>query len=244
VSSRTLTSTAVPKTYAELRRAVEVTMVRGQREADLARVRTYHETGRLIRAHVLLFKERADYGARTIRCLGEDLGIDRSVLHRCVRFAECFPIVATWPQLTWAHFRMLIPIEDRQLRQALATEADKYEWPVARLELRLRAQLPLAPSVPDQARSATPPKPLTPKRGVPGLHMVVERDGQPAVDLGFKLLRPLAADSSRRFARGDLADVFLDSGNGETVFLNNELLAHGHAIRKDEYALTDWEGGG
>jgi len=56
--SRALTT--IPQTYAELRRAVEATMVWGQREADLARVRTYHETGRLIHEHVLLFKERAD----------------------------------------------------------------------------------------------------------------------------------------------------------------------------------------
>jgi hypothetical protein len=28
----------------------------------------------------------------------------------------------------------------------------------------------------------------------------------------------------------------------DAVFLNNELLANGHAVRKDEYSLTDWDG--
>jgi len=37
-----------------------------------------------------------------------------------------------------------------------------------------------------------------------------------------------------------LADVFLGTDEGDAIFLNNELLAHGHAARKDEYALTDW----
>jgi micrococcal nuclease len=45
-----------------------------------------------------------------------------------------------------------------------------------------------------------------------------------------------------------LADVFIERARGdgpeakddEEVFLNNELLAAGHAVRKDEYALTDW----
>jgi len=40
----------VPQNYAELRRAVEVAMVHGQQAVEQARVRTYHETGRLIQA--------------------------------------------------------------------------------------------------------------------------------------------------------------------------------------------------
>lgn len=42
-----------------------------------------------------------------------------------------------------------------------------------------------------------------------------------------------------------LADVFLaapDSGAGDgLLFLNNALLRDGHATRKDEYSLADWE---
>jgi endonuclease YncB( thermonuclease family) len=42
-----------------------------------------------------------------------------------------------------------------------------------------------------------------------------------------------------------LADVFLSgtkkSGDEERVFLNNALLRDGHATRKDEYSLADWE---
>jgi endonuclease YncB( thermonuclease family) len=51
-----------------------------------------------------------------------------------------------------------------------------------------------------------------------------------------------------------LADVFLamDGEGGRAqqdcaptgeIFLNNALLANGHAVRMDEYALTDWAGG-
>ncbi len=92
----------VPRTYAALRRAVEDVIIKGQRAAALAKVLTYHETGRLIREHLVMHKERADHGANLIPRLASDFDIDSSVLHRCVRFIECFPIVATWPQLTWA----------------------------------------------------------------------------------------------------------------------------------------------
>jgi hypothetical protein len=47
------------------------------------------------------------------------------VLLRCVQFFRAFPIVATSRQLTWAHYRVLIPVEDPKLRRRLATKADR-----------------------------------------------------------------------------------------------------------------------
>ncbi len=38
-----------------------------------------------------------------------------------------------------------------------------------------------------------------------------------------------------------LADVFLTSKEGESVFLNNVLLANGHAVAKDSWEFGDWE---
>ena len=55
---------AVPQTYAELRRSVEAVLFAGRRDIEAAWVRTYHETGRLIHEHLLLNKDRADYGAK------------------------------------------------------------------------------------------------------------------------------------------------------------------------------------
>jgi len=213
MAERSLIPADIPRTYAELRRAVELTIVRGQQAADLAHVRTYHETGRLIREHILLFKERADYGAKTIPKLAADVKVDRSVLHRCVRFFECFPIVATWPQLSWGHFRELIPIADPKQRRALATEANRKSWPVARLVARIRE---LAPSETVEivgTPRGEPPELLRAQRGTPGLHPVVDRgaDGL-AVDLGFKLYWPLTADQAKRLARGDIVQIANDDG--------------------------------
>ncbi len=38
-----------------------------------------------------------------------------------------------------------------------------------------------------------------------------------------------------------LADVFLETKEGETVFLNNALLANGHAVVKRAWEFSDWE---
>ena len=56
--------TAVPRTYAELLRGLQEVLLKGQRAIDEAWVRTYHEAGRLITEHILLNKDRADYGAQ------------------------------------------------------------------------------------------------------------------------------------------------------------------------------------
>ena len=67
-----------PKTYAQLRDAV-VVVVADRRAIDRAWLDTYHETGRLINEHVLLFKERANYGARIYEKLAADTSISARI---------------------------------------------------------------------------------------------------------------------------------------------------------------------
>ena len=75
-----------PKTYAELRDAVIAVVVKGRQEIDRAWLETYHETGRLINEHVLLFQDRANYGAKTFDKLAEDSGISARNLRKCAQF--------------------------------------------------------------------------------------------------------------------------------------------------------------
>ncbi len=210
MATRAITPANSPKSYAELRAAVKVTLFQGQRAADHAKVRTYHETGRLIRHHVLANQDRADYGAKTILRLAADLQIDRSVLQRCDKFYRAFPIWATWPKLTWAHFRTLSPIADPKLRRALATEANHHEWAVVQLEHRLRKLAPPEATEVIAIPTGEPPALLKPIRGAPGLHPIVERGGELAVDLGFKLCWPLTGEQSKRFARDDIVRISPD----------------------------------
>lgn len=59
MANHTLIRIAAPKTYAELKRGVDETLLAGQRRIEMAKVLTYWETGRLINAHVLLNGGRA-----------------------------------------------------------------------------------------------------------------------------------------------------------------------------------------
>jgi hypothetical protein len=70
---------------------------------------TYHETGRLIHVHLLLNKERADYGAGPFNRFAADTGIDRRTLQQSVQFYRYFPIWRHGAKLTRAHDRAPCP---------------------------------------------------------------------------------------------------------------------------------------
>jgi endonuclease YncB( thermonuclease family) len=332
----TSTLSTPPKTYSQLRRAVLAVVCKNRREIDRAWLLTYHETGRLIHVHLLLNKERADYGAKVFARLAADTGTSSRSLHEFVQFYRYFPIVRAPAQLTWNHYRVLCQVADPTRRNELLTETVKRGWNSPQLEQQVRALAGPPPEAADTAKDVTPPRPLVPKRGTVGVCRVVATDDGLAVDLGFtvyvdlppdtrlkegafvragadgafaaasgatqadlytyqaKILRVVDGDTlwvkiyvepgrwvkeklrlrgldcpemktpegktAKRFVDGIvahakavtvatfkpdkydryLADVFLDGEGCEPTFLNNELLANGHAVRKGEYALTDW----
>jgi len=204
----------VPKTYAELRRSVEATLLTGQRLIEQAKVRTYHETGRLLREHLQLHEEESNYGTQTMLRLAADLKISDSVLYRCVRFVDSFPILAARPKLTWAHYRLLIPVEDVAQRTALEREAATNDWTTDQLDDRIRP-LRLAGDASTGSGGPAPTpvtKLLTPNRGTPGLHRIVDRGDGLAVDLGFKLYWPLKEGAARLrpYKAGDIVRIAAD----------------------------------
>ena len=203
--ARALTPASAPKTYAELRRGVEEVVFAGRAKIEQAWLRTYHDTGRLIHEHLLLNQERADYGAKVFNRLADDTGISKRVLYECVQLYRYFPIVRSTAQLTRTHYQVLCQVADQKQRETLTSQTIKNEWTVAELTSRVRA-INAALSAGDTSNangtngSALKPqvKLLTPKRGTPGLHLIVDRGEQGlAVDLGFKLYRPIEPGAAR-----------------------------------------------
>ena len=86
----------------------------------------------------ILQNRRADYGKRIVLTLSEQLtekygkNFEAKNLHRMMQFAELFPeleIVAPLArQLSWSHFRGLIPIKDKKARLFYAREAASRHW--------------------------------------------------------------------------------------------------------------------
>ena len=201
----------IPQTYPELLSAVRRVLIDGQREIDRVWVRSYHETGRLITEHILLFKDRADYGAKTYHNLARDTGGSERRLYQCAQFYRCFPILQPAAKLTWTHCTTLCQVEDPKQRIALAKQAERQGWVVDELEERVRAINATIELPPGAVTKKSAVETLTPKRGLVGRYRVIaDDDGDLAIDVGFKLSLPLPAAKARYRTVNEIVDVDTD----------------------------------
>jgi len=97
------TAPDTPRTYAELRRAVEGVFLRGQREIDVAQVMVYWNTGDLIHRPIAHHGGRADYGLEVVDRLAHNFGAGRRLLYRCLELRRTCKILSARTKLLWAH---------------------------------------------------------------------------------------------------------------------------------------------
>jgi endonuclease YncB( thermonuclease family) len=155
--------------------------VRVEKAVEQERVREAWEIGRLIDAHVLQHKERADYGMQVLERLAKDLGMDRSELYRMLEFYRAYSIVVPGRQLSWSHYKALIAVNDPGERKTLEDRAEKENWDRERLWEEVRALKGSGTTVPD---------PLLSQPGKPGTYRVIRAKAGPCagelvIDLGF-----------------------------------------------------------
>ncbi|MCX6876900.1 MAG: DUF1016 N-terminal domain-containing protein [Verrucomicrobia bacterium] len=105
------------------------------RAVDLVQVRTCWEVGR----HIVEFEQggqtRAEYGAglraQVATRLTEEFGrgFDASNLYKMTQFYRLFEnLDALRPKLSWTHYRLLLPVDDRHAREWYAKEAEEQNW--------------------------------------------------------------------------------------------------------------------
>lgn len=117
-----LAAAAPPEALAhEIGALIEAARHHVAQTANAALTMLYWQIGARVRQDIL-GDGRAEYGAGIVAALGRHLeaafgrGFGEKSLHRMVQFAEAFPdpeIVATLRrQLSWSHFKLVIPISD------------------------------------------------------------------------------------------------------------------------------------
>jgi hypothetical protein len=129
--------------YKQLLTQVKKVLIEGQARIEEQRVRTYWETGRLIHTHILQNKDRAEYGAEVISRLAKDINVNKTLLHRCVKFAEEYPrlpIVATRQQFSWSHYRELMTIPNDKMRRELESKTSRNNWSADELARRIKKE--------------------------------------------------------------------------------------------------------
>lgn len=118
--------------------------------ANAALTTLYWELGHRVRTEVLE-DQRAEYGAQIVAAVGRQLearygrGFGEKNLRRMVQFATVFPdaaIVATLRrQLTWAHFKLLIPLKDNLRREFYAEMCRVEGWSTRALAQKIDGML-------------------------------------------------------------------------------------------------------
>jgi predicted nuclease of restriction endonuclease-like (RecB) superfamily len=102
------------------------------RQANLALTVTFWRLGRLVGSEVL-GSQRAAYGKRIVVSLGRRLverygpSYEEKNLRRMIQFAQVFPdeeiVVSVGRQLSWTHFRALLPLKSEEAREFYIREA-------------------------------------------------------------------------------------------------------------------------
>ena len=192
--------------YETLRREVKKTLLLGQQKIEREKVRTYWKTGKLIDQHIkTTYSSRPDFGKRVVIRLSRDLGIAETVLYRCIRFAQCFPNLATWPNLSWSHYRILITLPHTKQRLQITEQANSLEWSVKQLEDKIReiGKGPKPRSIPRRAKH------FIPKRGRLHTYRIVRQKSSTAlfIDLGFSSFVELPKEFTKHLKENDIVEA-------------------------------------
>lgn len=134
----------------DIGRMIDAARAQVAQTANAALTALYWEIGTRIRRDIL-GEQRATYGAEVVVELGHQLearygrGFGEKNLRRMIQFAEVFPepeiVAALWRQLSWAHFKLLIPLKD-PLKRGFYTEMCRVEgWSTRTLQQKLDGML-------------------------------------------------------------------------------------------------------
>lgn len=180
------------KTYPALLSQLKKVFIEGLQKIEEEKVKTYWRTGELISNYILENKERADYGENLFEKLADDLGIERTILQRSVKFYRTFPISASWHKLTWSHCRVLITVEDDERRKFFQKRAVEKGWTAEELFEAVRLDRLKVEGPEDKPAQTAEKLPVTRSRiytyqvlEPAYIHPIEERL---VIDLGFKVI--------------------------------------------------------
>ena len=190
------------RTYDQLVSAIRETRSASRARIEAAveeeKVREAWETGRLIDKHILLHKERAEYGTQVLKRLAKDLGTSQTELSFMLQFARAYPIYSPANQLSWSHYRELLSLNDSKERDEVTKEAEEKGWSRDQVREEVRRR---------QRRTQVSVKlpEITP--GPLNTYQIIRLKDRLKIDLGFGVYRNLPEKYAKKFKEGDIVRV-------------------------------------
>ncbi len=141
---------AAPTLLSDIRRLIADARRHVASTANATLTMLYWQVGRRIRTEVLREK-RAAYGEQIVASVGRQLsaeygkGFEDKNLRRMMRFSEVFPdeqiVASLMRQLSWTHFRELLPFKDSVQREFYAEMCRVQGWSVRALRAKISSML-------------------------------------------------------------------------------------------------------
>ncbi len=133
-----------------IKQLVEEARLKSYAAINAGMLDTYWNIGRRIVEHEQQGKSRADYGARLLSLLADELtaiygkGFSARNLRNFRQFYVLFPNKEIWhtrvPNLTWSHIRTLLRVTNEDARMWYLNEAAQQTWSVRTLDRNISSQ--------------------------------------------------------------------------------------------------------
>jgi endonuclease YncB( thermonuclease family) len=198
----------------QVRRILSEGRERARKAVEIERVRTYWKAGGKIKAY--LAEKDPQYGSQVVEKLSVDIDLSTHMIYEMIQLRERFVNLPPGGDLTWTHYRRLIPIEDDEVRARYLRAAEDNGWSVRELESAIKADADKKSASAEQItqdrgdlQAADLPR-LVAKRGELYLYRVKEQEGRKVLDLGLKEARRLPEEATATFEAGDTARSFED----------------------------------
>jgi len=153
---------------------------RAKQALEQEKLTMYWHIGQHIKAHLLVYSERADYGKKLVQLLTTQLDVGMTDLYMSVRLYDYYPeILHSSAKFTWTHAKTLLRIKSDEKRQGYEERIEAENLSVNELKVIIK-----------DAQQVTPraPKVLTIERGAPYTYRLIH-DSTPhtRIDLGFRI---------------------------------------------------------
>lgn len=134
--------------YSKLLNQIKKEMAEGLFRAQTAyereRVLTYWNVGGAISNHLLMHKNRANYGKKLFNKLSKDLGLGERLLYQVTQFYNKYPDLDPSTNIKWSHYRLLASVKDEKERKILEKVILKDNLSKRNLEVLVKDKYPKA----------------------------------------------------------------------------------------------------
>ncbi len=116
MSDKAIATTSYKTLVKILKQEIQNTGEKLKQTIETEKVGVYWRMGKHIHTHMLEHKERAEYGKELFPRLESEINISQALLRRMVQFYKEFPKYAARRELSWTHYKELLPVKDREKR--------------------------------------------------------------------------------------------------------------------------------